>query len=36
LLRKSTHMAKTYEAGQDTSWLERFESDLKSGAFGQL
>jgi hypothetical protein len=36
LLRKSTHMAKTYEAGPGTSWRRCLENDLQSWAFGPL
>jgi hypothetical protein len=34
LIKKSTRMARTYEAGNGTSWLMLFEHDLKQGAFG--
>lgn len=34
LVRKSTRIAKTYEAGGGSSWLVLFENDLKLGTFG--
>jgi len=34
LIRKSNRMAKTYEAGNSSSWLIQFEQDLQQGAFG--
>jgi hypothetical protein len=35
LVRKSTRVAKTYEAGSGTSWLALLEQDLKQGVFGR-
>jgi hypothetical protein len=35
LIRKSNRIAKTYEAGSGSSWLEQLEADLKSNAFGR-
>jgi hypothetical protein len=35
LVRKSTQVAKNYEAGVGHSWLRLFENDLKEGAFGR-
>jgi hypothetical protein len=35
LIRKSNRMAKTYEAGSGSPWLEQLEADLKSYAFGR-
>ena len=35
LVRKSTRIAKTYEAGSGSSWLVVFEQDLKEGLFGR-
>jgi hypothetical protein len=34
LVRKSTRVAKNYEAEDGRSWLLLFENDLKQGAFG--
>jgi len=34
LIKKSTRMARTYEAGNGSSWLMLFEHDLTQGAFG--
>jgi hypothetical protein len=35
LMRKSNRTAQTYDAGSDSTWLVRFETDLKLGAFGR-
>jgi hypothetical protein len=35
LARKSTRIAKTYEAGGGSSWLVLLEQDLKKGVFGR-
>jgi hypothetical protein len=35
LVRKSSQLSKSYEAGNGSSWLVQFESDLKQGIFGR-
>lgn len=35
LVRKSNRIAKTYDAGSGSSWLDLFDTDLKLGLFGR-
>jgi hypothetical protein len=35
LVRKSNRVSRSYEAGDGSSWLVLFESDLKQGVFGR-
>jgi hypothetical protein len=35
VLRKSNQIAKRYEAGSGSTWLEQLEIDLKAGAYGR-
>jgi hypothetical protein len=35
LVRKSNRVSRSYEAGNGSSWLVLFESDLKQGVFGR-
>jgi hypothetical protein len=34
VVRRSNRIAKTYEAGNGSTWLMQLETDLKAGTFG--